>query len=32
VNFVPSGTGVTVTNSISGTSTPNTCVGKWVTF
>jgi polygalacturonase len=32
VNFTPSGTGVTVTNNISGTSTPNTCVGKWVTF
>ena len=32
VNFTPSGTGVTVTNSISGTSTPNPCTGKWVTF
>jgi polygalacturonase len=32
VNFTPSGTGVTVTNSISGTSTPNACTGKWVTF
>jgi polygalacturonase len=32
VNFAPSGTGVTVTNNISGTSTPNACVGKWVTF
>jgi polygalacturonase len=32
VNFTPSGTSVTVTNSISGTSTPNACTGKWVTF
>jgi hypothetical protein len=32
VNFTPSGTGVTATNNISGTSTPNTCAGKWVTF
>jgi polygalacturonase len=32
VNFKPTGTGVTVTNSISGTSTPNACTGKWVTF
>jgi polygalacturonase len=32
VNFMPSGTGVTVTNDISGTSTPNACTGKWVTF
>jgi hypothetical protein len=32
VNFTPSGTGVTVTNDISGTSTPNACIGKWVTF
>jgi len=32
VNFTPSGTGVTVTNNISGMSTPNTCAGKWVTF
>jgi polygalacturonase len=32
VNFTPSGTGVTVTNSISGSSTPNPCTGKWVTF
>jgi polygalacturonase len=32
VNFMPSGTGVTVTNSISGSSTPNPCTGKWVTF
>ncbi len=32
VNFTPSGTSVTVTNSISGTSTPNPCTNKWVTF
>jgi polygalacturonase len=31
VNFTPSGTGVTVTNKM-GTSTPNPCTGKWVTF
>ena len=32
VNFTPSGTDVTVTNGISGTSQPNDCAGKWVTF
>jgi polygalacturonase len=32
VNFTPSGTGVTVTNSVSGSSTPNPCTNKWVTF
>jgi polygalacturonase len=32
VSFTPSGTGVTVTNSISGSSTPNPCTNKWVTF
>ena len=32
VNFTPSGTGVTVKNNVSGTSTPNACDGKWVTF
>jgi polygalacturonase len=32
VNFTPSGTGVTVTNSFSGTSQPNACTGKWVTL
>jgi hypothetical protein len=32
VNFMPSGTGVTVTNDISGSSTPNPCTDKWVTF
>jgi hypothetical protein len=32
VNFTPSGTGVSVTNSVSGTSTPNPCTNKWVTF
>jgi polygalacturonase len=32
VNFMPAGTGVTVNNGISGTSQPNACTGKWVTF
>ena len=32
VNFTPTGTSVTVTNSVSGTSTPNPCTNKWVTF
>jgi polygalacturonase len=32
VNFTPSGTAVTVTNGVSGSSTPNACSGKWVTF
>jgi polygalacturonase len=32
VNFTPTGTGVTVSNKVSGTSTPNSCDGKWVTF
>ena len=32
VSFTPSGTGVTVTNKISGSSTPNPCTNKWVTF
>jgi polygalacturonase len=32
VNFMPSGTGVTVMNGVSGSSTPNPCTGKWVTF
>jgi polygalacturonase len=32
VNFTPSGTGVTVTNQVSGSSTPNPCTGKWVTW
>jgi polygalacturonase len=32
VNFTPAGTGVTVTNGVSGSSTPNACAGKWVTF
>jgi polygalacturonase len=32
VNFTPSGTNVTVTNSIAGTSTPNPCTNKWTTF
>jgi polygalacturonase len=32
VNFTPSGTNVTVTNKVSGSSTPNDCANKWVTF
>jgi polygalacturonase len=32
VNFTPSGSGVTVNSSVSGSSTPNPCTGKWVTF
>lgn len=32
VNFTPSGTGVTVNNVVSGSSTPNPCTNKWVTF
>jgi polygalacturonase len=32
VNFTPSGTGVTVKNDVTGTSTPNPCTNKWVTF
>jgi polygalacturonase len=32
VNFTPSGTSVTVTDTKSGTSTPNPCTNKWVTF
>jgi len=32
VNFSPSGTGVTVTDMITGSSTPNPCTGKWTTF
>jgi polygalacturonase len=32
VNFTPSGTGVTVTNNQSGTSTPNPCTNKFITF
>jgi polygalacturonase len=32
VNFTPSGTSVAVTKNISGSSTPNDCAGKWVTF
>jgi polygalacturonase len=32
VNFTPAGTSVTVTNSVAGTSTPNPCTDKWVTF
>jgi polygalacturonase len=32
VNFTPSGTGVSVTGTVSGSSTPNPCTDKWVTF
>ncbi len=32
VNFTPSGTSVTVSNKVAGSSTPNTCANKWVTF
>jgi polygalacturonase len=32
VNFTPSGTDVMVKNSVSGSSQPNACAGKWVTF
>jgi hypothetical protein len=32
VNFTPTGTSVTVTDKTSGTSTPNACTNKWVTF
>ena len=32
VNFTPSGTSVTVSNEVTGSSTPNPCTNKWVTF
>jgi polygalacturonase len=32
VNFTPSGTGVTTTSAAAGTSQPNPCTDKWVTF
>lgn len=32
VNFTPTGTNVTVTNDVAGTSQANPCTGKWVTF
>src|SRR5579871_1968175 len=32
VNFTPSGTSVNVTDQTTGTSTPNDCANKWVTF
>lgn len=32
VNFTPAGAGVNVTNQIAGSSTPDPCTGKWVTF
>jgi polygalacturonase len=32
VSFTPSGTSVAVTNNVSGSTPPNPCAGKWVTF
>ena len=32
VNLVPAGTNVSVTNNVAGSSQPNPCTGKWVTF
>jgi polygalacturonase len=32
VSFKPTGTDVTVTSSVSGTTTPNPCTNKWVSF
>jgi polygalacturonase len=32
VNFTPSGSNVTVSNKVTGSSTPNACTNKWVTF
>jgi len=32
VSFTPPGTGVTVTNDIAGSSAPNPCTNKWVSF
>ncbi len=32
VNFAPLGSSVTATNSVTGSSTPNPCANKWVTF
>ncbi len=32
VSFTPSGSSVTVSNEVSGSSTPNPCTNKWVTF
>jgi polygalacturonase len=32
VSFTPSGTNVTVTNNVAGTSQPNPCTNRWVTF
>jgi len=32
VNFTPTGSNVTVSNQVSGSSTPNACTNKWVTF
>jgi hypothetical protein len=32
VNFAPSGSNVDVSNKFAGSSTPNPCTNKWVTF
>jgi polygalacturonase len=32
VSFKPTGTSVTVTNDVSGTTTVNPCTNKWVSF
>jgi polygalacturonase len=32
VNITPSGTGVTVTDAVTGTATPRDCMNAWVTF
>ena len=32
VSFTPTGTSVTVTNKVAGSSTANACTNKWVTF
>jgi polygalacturonase len=32
VSFTPTGTSVTVSNKVAGSSTPNACTDKWVTF
>ena len=32
VGFTPSGSNVTVSNKVAGSSTPNACTNKWVTF
>ena len=32
VSFTPTGTSVTVSNKVAGSSAPNACTNKWVTF